>query len=84
MLCLLYTSGKQNLDDEWILLDEYTPEHPFVYKHGMGELPVRGVVFKEPFIGKYFRAEFDQYDSKLEPKRGPRIVEIEGVGSIIQ
>lgn len=76
--------GKQNLDDEWILLDEYTPEHPFVYKHGMGELPVRGVVFKEPFIGRYFRAEFDQYDSKLEPKRGPRIVEIEGVGSIIQ
>ena len=72
--------GKRNPDDVWTRLDSYTPSHPFVYNAELGEIPVRSVTLKEPFSGSYFRAEFDQYDSKSESKRGPRILEIEGIG----
>ncbi|MHB0998110.1 MAG: GxGYxYP domain-containing protein [Armatimonadota bacterium] len=76
--------GKRNPEDQWTQLDSYVPSHPFTYLPGQGDDPVRTVELKEPFTGKYFRAEFDQYDSKLESRRGPRIVEMEGIGALIE
>ncbi|MHB1456702.1 MAG: GxGYxYP domain-containing protein [Armatimonadota bacterium] len=76
--------GKRNLADEWTQLDSFTPSHPYDYNLDPDVIPIRAVNLKEPFTGSYFRAEFDQYDSKSESKRGPRITEIEGIGSVIK
>jgi hypothetical protein len=76
--------GRQNPKDPWTQLDSFTPTHPFRYKDDPNETAIRSVALQTPFTGRYFRAEFDQYDSPLEAKRGPRILEIEGIGAVAQ
>jgi hypothetical protein len=72
--------GRRTLSDSWVLIDDFTPVHPYAYELGTGSMRLRSRTLAIPVIAQYFRAEFDQFDAPGQPGWGPRVIELEGYG----